>query len=208
MLLGGSGLLGKALFRRKPPDVFIINVSREGSLVGPDALNYHCDLFEETPEQLVEGVSNLTDHVDVFINAAYYKKFSSIRDLNRARFLQEIELDVFVPLKVGHLFAMHFWPGSQRTESIAQARKIINVSSAAAFAKTSRPELATYSGAKAALTIMTEYLHETLYVSSGVSAHIVAPGSLEESVMLQKTVDFIWDLQRRDLSDYSLTRFK
>jgi NAD(P)-dependent dehydrogenase (short-subunit alcohol dehydrogenase family) len=70
----------------------------------------------------------------------------------------------------------------------------------------SYPQHASYSGAKAALNIMTEYLHSHLYLSYGVSAHIIAPGSLKNEKIKEATVSALWDLEAKSLADFTMQK--
>ena len=193
-IIGGSGVLGSAFAAKKPDDVFIINVSRRGSISGENTLNLHQDVLHD-PEKTIRQIAEMVESVDVLITMAYDHHFSSIEKLDRNRFLREIELDTFSPMQMSMLCAKRFWSKNDREMNREKGRKVIHISSGAAFGKSSRPELASYSGAKAALTIMTEYLHDYLSANFGVSAHIVAPGALRDADTKEKTVAALWELQ-------------
>ena len=205
LVTGGSGVLGSAFVAKKPDDVFIINVSRRGMIMGENTSNVHQDVLKN-PEKALRRIAQAVESVDVLITMAYDHHFSAIEQLDRNRFLREIELDAFSPMQMSMLCARHFWSKDDREMNRAKGRKVIHISSGAAFGKSSRPELASYSGAKAALTIMTEYLHDYLFSNFGVSAHIVAPGALQDVDMKEKTLTALWQLQAEPLHQFTLTK--
>lgn len=205
LVIGGSGILGKAFAAEKPDDAFIVNVSRRGMPEGEDIRSYQYDILEN-PERMFKRISREVETVDTLIHMAYDKEFSSIERLDRDRFLREIELDVFSPMQVSMLCAKYFWSKNDREINTRKGRKVINISSGAAFGKTSRPELASYSGAKAALTIMTEYLHDYLFPAFGISAHIVAPGALRNPDTKENTVNALWELEAASVGKFTLAK--
>ncbi len=205
MVIGGSGVLGKAFLAKIPDDVFIINISRHGKIQGENVFNYHQDVLK-SPVKMIKQLAQAVESVDVLITMAYDHNFSSIEKLDRNRFLREIELDTFSPMQISVLCATYFWSKDDREMNIKKARKVINISSGAAFGKTSRPELASYSGAKAALTVMTEYLDEYLFSNFGVSAHIIAPGALRNEEIKEKTVRTLWELEAMPLRQFTLNK--
>lgn len=205
LLIGGSGTLGRAFVGEKPSDAFVINVSRKGTLTGENVVNYHHDI-RENPEILLRRLAEFVESIDVLIPMAYDRNFSSIEKLDCERFLKEIELDTFLPIRISTLCARYFWSRVSKEANIEKGRKVINISSGAAFEKTARPELASYSGAKAALTIMTEYLHDYLFSSFGVSAHVVAPGSLQNANVKAATVETLWKLEAEPLTRFTLKK--
>lgn len=205
MIIGGSGVLGSAFLAKIPDNVLIINISRHGEIKGENVFNYHYDVLKN-PEKMVKRLARIVGSVDVLIMMAYDHNFSSIEKLDRCRFLHEIELDTFLPMQMSMLCAKYFWSKDDREINIKKGRKAINISSGAAFGKTSRPELASYSGAKAALTIMTEYLHDYLFLTYGASAHIVAPGALQDMDIKEKTVSTLWELQAVPLRQFTLNK--
>lgn len=209
VILGGNGNLGRALVANRPlnKEARIINVSR-GQLIGKNVINCSVDLLGESPAVVVKRLTDLTDIIDVLICAAYSKNYSSIRELNQQRFLEELTLDIFLPLKIADLCARHFW-SKDVDANRHTGRKIINVSSAAAFGVSVRPELASYSGAKAALNVMTEYLHEYVQSSFGASAHIIAPGSFNDPGVLDRTIRALWSLAFSEgINSYTCTRIR
>ncbi len=205
LLVGGSGVLGKAFFEKRPENTFVINVSRKGELIGNDVLNRHGDVLQ-TSEKFIEKLAQEIASIDVVIPLAYDRHYSSIEKINKNTFLQEIELDVFLPMHISILCGKYFWSKFDKNENISKSRKVIAISSGASFGKTSRPELATYSGAKAALNVMTEYLHNYLFSTYGVSAHVVAPGSLHNEDIKLRTVTALWKLESQPLSNFSLQK--
>lgn len=205
LLIGGSGVLGMAFAEKKADNIFIVNVSRTEKLFGANILNYHADVIHN-PRGLISELANVVPAVDVLIPMVYRRNFSSIERLNRETFLEEIELDTFIPLRMSLLCAEYFWSKEPKTLNEQRARKVINISSGAAFGKTSRPELASYSGAKAALNVMTEYLHDYLFSTHGVSAHVVAPGSLLDRETKGAAVKTLWDLEIEPVTHFTLTK--
>jgi NAD(P)-dependent dehydrogenase (short-subunit alcohol dehydrogenase family) len=204
LAIGGSGVLGKAFFQEKPADCFIISVSRRGDLVGEDVLNLHYDLYK-SPEGLIKQLAKITQSVDVIIPMIRDKNFTSIENLDRKKFLGEIDFDVFLPIRLSLLCGKQFWAKVSKEENLSMGRKIINISSGAAFLK-SNPQHASYSGAKAALTIMTEYLHDFMFSKYGISAHTIAPGSLRNEGIQRMTVEALWNLERRVVDRYTLQK--
>ena len=205
VVIGGTGILGMAFLAKKPENIFIINVSRRGEVTGEHTFNVRQDVLKN-PEKILRRIAQITESVDVLITMAYDHHFSSIEKLDRNRFLREIELDTFSPMQMSMLCAKHFWSKNDRETNREKGRKVIHISSGAAFGKSSRPELASYSGAKAALTIMTEYLHDYLFLNFGVSAHIVAPGALQDADTKEKTVAALWKLQAEPLHQFTLNK--
>ena len=198
-------MLGSAFSACKPDDVTLVNVSRRGTVRGDNVINYQADVLRD-PEKLLRRMKTDVLSIDVFITMAYDRRFSSIEKMNRKRFLGEVELDVFSPLRMSVLCGAYFWSKDDRTTNMQRGRKVIHISSGAAFGKTSRPELASYSGAKAALTVMTEYLHDYLFSSFGVSAHVVAPGSLQNPQVKEHTVSALWELQGASLDQFTVRK--
>lgn len=204
VIIGGSGALGSAIVSTKPRNARVISINRQG-LQPNEALSIRFDLLLEPLEDLLEKLAGVTDAIDMVVHAAYAHTFSSITDIDRDVFLKEIELDTFIPIKLSTLIARRFWSTSQE-ENRAHARKVVNISSGASFGKTTRPELATYSGAKAALNVMTEYLHDELQSKYGGSAHILAPGSFSTPGVLTKTVEEIWKLSSLKSNFFSIKK--
>ena len=202
LVLGGSGLLGRAFAAAAPRDMFIINVSRSGLLVGDKVANYPYDLTQNL-EPLFVHLSKLTNRVDSMVTMAYSKKFHSVEHFNKTIFLEEISLDVAVPVEASRLCGENFWksPLSER-----QDRKVIHVSSLAGFGKTLRPELATYGAAKSALNSITPYLHDYMRDKYKASVHLVAPGSLENKMVLDETVEILWRLAVTPMEDMSIAK--
>jgi len=205
LIIGGSGILGQAFAMRKPDDVLIINVSRQREISGKDIFNYRQDILKN-PEKLLQQLVKIFPSIDVLINMAYDRRFSSVEKLDRETFLREIELDTFSPIQTSMLVAKYFWSKEARESNVVKNRKVINISSGATFGKTTRPELASYSGAKAALNIMTEYLHDYLFSAFGVSAHVVAPGSLQDVKIKGITVSILWELVATPLTSFTLKK--
>ena len=205
LIIGGTGVLGKAFLSHRPHDVFIINVSRRGSIDGPMSHSIHEDILKE-PEKLLRKMFVRVPMIDVLITMTYDHSFSSVKNLDRDTFLREIELDTFLPIRLSVLCEEIFWSRCERKTNIEMGRKVIHISSRAAFGKTVRPELASYSGAKAALNIMTEYVHEHLFSAVGVSAHIIAPGSLKNIQVMRATVEAIWKLERMRTSQFTVEK--
>lgn len=205
LVVGGSGVLGKALFWEKPGNYFFINASRRSEIVGEDVFNYHMDLLGDI-EKSIKLLSKHVSKVDILVNAACYEGFTSIAELNKENFLRELEIDVFAPVNISMLCAKYFWATDGMTKNIRLHRKVINISSGAAFGKTSRPEVATYGAAKAALDIMTTYLHDYLFGNFGVSAHLIAPGAFSDKDILGRTVKEIWNLSDRKQDSFSLAK--
>jgi len=205
MIIGGSGVLGSAFLANIADDVFVINISRHKKIIGKNILNYRWDVLKN-PEKMMQRLARIIGSVDVLITMAYDRHFSSIENLNRRRFLREIELDTFSPMQISMLCAKYFWSRDTRDTNIKKGRKVITISSGAAFEKSSRPELASYSGAKAALTVMTEYLHDYLFSTCGVSAHVIAPGALKDRETKERTVAALWKLQAMPLLQFTLDK--
>ena len=202
LVLGGSGLLGRAFAAAAPRGVFIINVSRSGLLVGDKVVNYPYDLTQNL-EPLFAHLSKLTHRVDSMVTMAYSKEFRSVEHFNKTIFLEEISLDVAIPVEASRLCGESFWR-SPVTE--LQDRKVIHVSSLAGFGKTLRPELATYSAAKSALNSITPYIHDYIRGKYKASAHLVAPGSLENKMVLDETVETLWRLAMTPMEDMSVVK--
>ena len=205
LVIGGSGVLGRAFFEKKPGGVFIVNISRRGELFGEGVFNFNHDI-RKRPELVLQKVSKTVGMVDVLVTMAYDHAFSSIKNLEREQFLHEVELDTFIPMHISKLCGEIFWSKNSRENNIKNRRKAIHLGSGAAFGKTLRPELASYSGAKAALTIMSEYLHDYLYSGKGVSAHVVAPGSLDVPEIKKQTVETLWKLQDMAVDRFTLNK--
>lgn len=205
LVIGGSGTLGRAFAAKKPDDVFIINVSRHGTIAGDNIFNYHHDA-RKNPEKMFRNLTRMVGSIDVVITMAYDRNFSSIEQLDRSRFLREIELDVFSPMQMSVVCAQCVWSKDDRETNVKKGRKVIHISSGAAFGKSARSELASYSGAKAALTIMTEYLHDYLFAACGVSAHVIAPGALQDADIKEKTVSALWELQAAPSRQFTLNK--
>ncbi len=205
LIIGGTGVLGTAFLSQKPEDAFIINISKEGNIPTRMGLSIRHDICKN-PEKLIYKIARIVPMIDVLITMAYDHSFSSVENLQHDTFLREVELDTYLPMKLSVVCAERFWSKEDRQINIKKGRKVIHISSGAAFGKTSRPELASYSGAKAALNIMTEYLHDYLYSSVGVSAHIVAPGALKEKDILQEAVDVLWGLEKAPATKYTITK--
>ena len=205
MIVGGSGVLGSAFVTNIPDDVFVISISRHKKIIGGNILNYQWDILKN-PEKMTQRLAGIIESVDVLITMAYDRHFSSIENLDRKRFLHEVELDTFSPMQISVLCAKYFWSRDARDTNIKKAKKVITISSGAAFGKSSRPELASYSGAKAALTVMTEYLHDYLFSTYGVSAHVIVPGALKTPKIKEQTVAALWKLQAEPSDEFTLDK--
>lgn len=206
-MTGGAGILGSALIGSMPDDVLVINISRKNFLEEDRVVNISFDIRGDIQE-LVHEIDALVPNVDVLMNLAYSKTFSSVRDFSTDAFLDEIRVDVAAPVMLCRYFNTQFWGKASKEENISNRRKVINISSMASLGKTMRPELATYSATKSALNSITEYVHEFLWEASGVSAHIVAPAGIGrgESKRLGQTVSAIWKLQLEASEHYSITK--
>lgn len=205
LTIGGSGVLGGAFLAKKGDDTFVINVSRRGVIIGEGTYSIRQDV-RKNPEKLLHEIGRITPMVDVLIMMAYDHSFTSVENLDRDTFLREIELDTLLPIQLGVLSGKIFWSTCGKELNIEKGRKVIYVSSGAAYGKTMRPELASYSGAKAALNIMAEYLHEYLFSTYGVSTHIVAPGTLKDARVKEKTVDILWELERAMVTQFTTSK--
>lgn len=205
VIVGGGGVLGRALIKEKPENIVIINITKTSNIDNvTEVKSYNLDVLIE-PEKTINILFSAGIIPDVLINVAYSKNFRSIANLDKKIFSEEVALNTFIPIYLSRLICDNFWSKSKKEENIARNRKIINISSGAAFSMTGREDLATYGGTKAALNVMTEYLDK--YLSDfGVSAHIIAPGSFKNEIILKETVNEIWDLQGADIDKFSLKK--
>lgn len=195
LMVGGGGVLGTALLAQKPEDVFFINVSRRSAFEGPNVLNFHADVTSE-PERIFRDLARTLPSVDVFVYAPYSHGFSSVKDLDLEKALEEYRLNVLSAAVCTKLCGNYFWSKEARSENMAQMRKAVWISSAASFGKTQRPELATYGATKAALNVLAAYTHDFLLDAYGVSALVLAPGSLRDSSTRKKMVTAFWTRER------------
>ena len=201
LLVGGGGILGSALLGRRPPGVFIINITKNSRVEMAGVMGFNFDISKDA-EKAVLYLTTITESIDVVINAAFTSHYVDIGEIKRSDFIEEFTLNSFVPIQLTQLCVKYFWSKDPREKNIEMARKVINISSGAGFGKTKRPELAIYSGTKAALNVMTEYLAD--YTAKyGVSSHIISPGSLKEKDIMKRTIDSIWDLQAKKISSFS-----
>ncbi|MSU74781.1 SDR family oxidoreductase, partial [Candidatus Kaiserbacteria bacterium] len=204
LLTGGGGTLGRALLARKPDDVYVISITKTSVSDLHDVFTCHFDLSKDE-EKIITYIESLVECVDVLINAAFITHHFPLGQSQKDLFLNEFKLNVFTPIRLGELCTNRFWSKRPKDENLSRRRKIINISSGAAFGMTGRPDLAVYSGAKAALNVMTEYLHE--YMSPyGASAHIIAPGSLLDERIKDVTTRRIWELQSEQKESFSLQK--
>ncbi len=210
LLIGGGGVLGRALLEKKPDDVFVINLTKKSIQESRENIaTLHFDVSRHAEDAILH-IASLVDCVDVLINAAVVYHRVSLEQLKEKEFIEEFILNTFVPMKLSRLCAQYFWSKYSREVNTLRARKVINISSTAAFGNDSRPTRvlyngtkgALYAGTKAALNIMTEHLHE--YVREfGVSAHVVAPHSLKRDEVCSETVQLLWELQLKDVQSFS-----
>ncbi|MBU6320969.1 MAG: SDR family oxidoreductase [Patescibacteria group bacterium] len=205
LIAGGSGELGQLLSATKPDGVTLVNISRQRDLEGEGVINYHFDLTR-APEKSFAQISSIVPRVDVFVYAAYSRAFSTFERLERGAFLKEYELDVFAAAAWTRACADRFWLRTGSRDNSAHARKAIWISSVAAFAKTARPELASYSAAKAALNALGPYAHDYLFETSGIPLAILAPGSLSDPHIRTQTAARFWELVNEPLDRFVLER--
>jgi len=192
LMPGGSGVLGNALHDLlDKEEFFFINMSKKTPLKGENVHNYYCDLRVTNPEKVVSDIAHITPRLDFIVNAAYSHDFRSVAKLEKNIFLEEVYLDSYVPIKLSLLCAEHFWSPIDKSHNIETGRTVINISSGASLGKTQRPELASYGAAKAALNILTRYLHDELWSNYGVSAHTLTPGSFSDKDTLTQTINTI-----------------
>jgi NAD(P)-dependent dehydrogenase (short-subunit alcohol dehydrogenase family) len=204
LVIGGSGVLGKAFCAAQKEETLIVNVSRKNIVTGKNVVNYTFDVTKP-PTPLFNHLKELLPRVDVLINMAYTTAFSTIENFEEQSFLKEMYIDVGVPIVFAKQCTEFFWKSSSAQENRHLRRTVINVSSGAGFGKTSRPELATYSAAKSALNVITTYLHDYLSYF-GVSAHIVAPDTLFDEKILTQTVEELWKLSLNGGSVHRVVR--
>lgn len=193
VVVGGAGILGAAFAAAAPKDVCILNLSRKTTLEGEHVLNIPCDVRKDI-DSYIKKLAIEVPYIDGLINMQYTKTFSSIEQFDTERFLDEMLVDTASPIVASLACGKYVWSKHLKQDNVARSCKVIQISSRAADGKTARPELATYGAAKSALNALTPYLHEYLYETYGVSAHIVAPGSLREPEILHNTVQELWNL--------------
>jgi NAD(P)-dependent dehydrogenase (short-subunit alcohol dehydrogenase family) len=193
LVIGGTGVFGRAVFASAPPDRTIANISRKSALPGPRQITFRFDILRE-PERAFAHAAAVLPHVDVLVYAAYSAEYTDVAHIERTRFLREYELDVYAAVRSLQLAARQFWDGHAETNRV-RARKAILISSAAAFGRTVRPELATYSAAKAALNALGPYAHDYLWDTCGVSVAMFAPGSLGEPHIRDRLVRRFWEVE-------------
>lgn len=204
LIAGGSGAFGEAVLAEQPPNTLVVNVSRARTISGDGVINCRFDLSRE-PEQAFHHLAELLPRVDVFVYAAYSPTFAPFEKIERERFLREYELNVFTAMLCTRLCAEHFWQGS-REENLQRARKAILISSAAAFGKTSRPELASYSATKAAVNALGPYAHDYLFSTYGTPVAVLAPGSLSDPSTREKLVARFWELEAAPLDHFIIEK--
>ncbi len=204
LIAGGSGQFGKVILADKPTNTFVVNVSKNRVISGEDVVTCQFDLLRE-PEKAFRHLATLLPYVDTFVYAAYSPTFTSFEHIKRARFLHEYELNVYTATLCLRLCAERFWK-EKKEENHARSRKAILISSAAAFGKTVRPELASYSATKAALNALGPYVHDYLFETYGTSAHVLAPGSLADETTRAKLVRRFWKLAAEPHGEFTLER--
>ena len=201
LVAGGSGTLGQALLSQKPSGTLLANVSKSRFLAGHDVVTCQFDLVKE-PERAFRHLAALLPFVDVFVYAAYSPTFSPFARIERKRFLAEYETNVYTAMLCTRLCAEHFWNSNEENRN--RSRKVILISSAAAFGKTHRPELASYSATKAALNALGPYVHDYLFETYGIPVSILAPGSLRNPETEAKFVSKFWEVSSAPLERFMI----
>ena len=202
LVIGGTGAFGRAVLADIPAHYMIANISRRSALSGPGQITLRFDIVKE-PERAFAHAASILPHVDVLVYAAYSREFADIPHIERRRFLHEYETDVFSAMRSLQLAEEYFWRGHNDVNR-QRARKGILISSAAALGKTARPELATYSAAKAALNALGPYAHDYLQGSCGVGVAVLAPGSLEELGIRESLAQRFWEIEAAPLEKHVL----
>jgi NAD(P)-dependent dehydrogenase (short-subunit alcohol dehydrogenase family) len=213
LLTGGSGQLGLAfcrmfvtrydiavVYHRHVPKV----VSQITRLVDPLIPNVplqenqnavfaiKADLCDEDDlQRVVEVTLARFGRIDLLVNAAAYACWAPMLDGDRLyeSFLDQFELNAYVPLRLSALVAEKFWKNRQ-DENRYFNRSIVNVSSTAGVYIYRDQGQSVYSASKAALNYLTMHMAEEFSIA-GIRANAVAPTSFPRLISTESVADGI-----------------
>lgn len=146
---------------------------------------------EEDLQRVVEVTLARFGRIDLVVNAAGCAYWSSMFDGDRLyeTFLDQFELNAYVPLRLSALVAEKFWK-NRVDENRYYNRSVVNVSSTAGVFIYRDQGQSAYSASKAALNYLTMHMAEEFAVV-GIRANAVAPTSFPRLISTESVADGI-----------------
>jgi NAD(P)-dependent dehydrogenase (short-subunit alcohol dehydrogenase family) len=159
------------------------------------------DLRQESDlHRVVEVALARFGRIDILVNAAAYSRWAPMLDgdeLYRS-FHEQMDVNVFVPLRLSALVAHKFWK-NREIENRHANRCIVNVSSTAGLYIYPDQGQSAYSASKAALNYMTMHMaHE--FGAIGVHVNALAPNSFPRLIPTEAASDAVMRLAETDVT--------
>jgi NAD(P)-dependent dehydrogenase (short-subunit alcohol dehydrogenase family) len=216
LLTGGSGQLGLVFSRMFAGHYDIASVYCEHPPNVPSQITRLVDPLEPTAEmpenqhsvyaiqadlrseddlqRVVEVTLARFGRIDLLVNAAAYACWAPMLDGDRLyeSFLDQFELNAYVPLRLGALVAEKFWK-NRFDENRYFNRSIVNVSSTAGVYIYRDQGQSAYSASKAALNYLTMHMAEEFHVA-GVRVNAIAPTSFPRLITTESVANGIYRL--------------
>jgi len=151
-------------------------------------------LQEEDRQRVVEVTLAKFGRIDLLVNAAGCAYWASMFDGDRLyeSFLDQFELNAFVPLRLSSLVVEKFWK-NRLDENRYYNRSIVNVSSTAGVYIYRDQGQSVYSASKAALNYLTMHMAEEFSIA-GIRANAIAPTSFPRLISTESVADGIYRL--------------
>lgn len=149
---------------------------------------------EEDRQRVVEVTLAKFGRIDLLVNAAGCAHWASMFDGDRLyeSFLDQFELNAYVPLRLSALVAEKFWK-NRLDENRYYNRSIVNVSSTAGVYIYRDQGQSVYSASKAALNYLTMHMAEEFSIA-GIRANAIAPTSFPRLISTESVADGIYRL--------------